>query len=261
MGKTAAPHQLAHGFIVRLVRKCFSPVTDHGSHQAFRDLVCQFISPNRGKIPLQSVHQDVGNPAAQLVFGQAVGQFRVHQGESGPDQVAVYPCLFPCFFVGEHSRIAGLAPRRRDGQHRAYRQSACKRRFAHPDVPDVCSRHIGAYRHCLGRVDDTASSHRQDEIRLEGNGLLHSFSCQGQTGIGLYPSQFLTGNAFSIQLFFDLLQKAAAHRASSAVDQQHPGTAPLLRKFPGFLLGAPAKHDLRWGILCKTLHIKLTPFL
>ena len=109
VGQTAAPHQFTHGVIVHLIFICLPSIADHRAHQPLRDLIGHLVSLHRSEIPFQCMHQDVCDPAGQLIFGNGVGQFRIHQREPGTDQICVDARLLPCLLVGEHRGITGLA--------------------------------------------------------------------------------------------------------------------------------------------------------
>ena len=135
VGKTAAPHQLTHGLIIRLILKGLSAVFDHGSKKRLRNFICHLIPLCMGKIPVQSVHHNIHNSACHLIFWQSVGKLRIHNGKFHPVKIRTQSLFSSNLFIRQHRGIAHLAPCSRNGQDYAHRKTLSQRHLLRPDIP------------------------------------------------------------------------------------------------------------------------------
>ena len=61
-----------------------SGIADYGTHQCFRNTVCNLHIAAIGKIALHGVHQNICAAAGSLVIRQCHSKLRIHDGKTGP---------------------------------------------------------------------------------------------------------------------------------------------------------------------------------
>ena len=172
MRDAPAPHQLAH----RIVVFAADEETAHRLHHCPKELHGDAVGEDvrlldACKPAFHRVHHDIRRACRDLLTRQGKGEHGVHKGNFGAVQRRVQPALLPRILVREHRRVARLAARRRDREHRAERHGLREFLLARPDVPDVDPGVCDAVRNRLCRVDDAAAADGKNEVDIGGKSL------------------------------------------------------------------------------------------
>ena len=214
---------------------------DHRAQQALGDLVGHAVGGMAGvEIALKRVHHDVHHAAADLIAWERIGQLGVHDGEERTLEVGVQSALERGLIVREHGAVARLAAGGGDGQHRAEPARFGERRLLAPEIPDVRFGVGDAVGDGLGRVHHAAAADAENEVRAEGERLLHALARVGQARVGLHAAEAHVLKPCVGERLLDARDKPALHGAVAAVDDKD--------------LRALAEIDLSRSVKFKCLH-------
>ena len=262
VGQAARPQDFTHGLLVLRVLEDLETVVNDHPQQCLGQFVGELVIHVRVEIPVQGVHHNICHTAAQLERRQAGGQLGVQDGKGRAVQLGVKAPLHAAVAVGEHRRVAGLAAGSGDGQHRAHGHGLLQIGRFQPDVvPDVQAGIGRAVGHGLGRVDDAAAAHGQNEVGLHGQGLLYALSCQGHSGVGLDAAQGFHRQAVVPQSFTDPVQQAGTDGAAAAVDHQNPAAAVFSHILCRLQVGVRAEHHFGGHLIRKAMQRYRSPFM
>ena len=171
------------------------------------------------------MHQNIGAATGGLVIGQGHGQLRVHDGEPGPGVVGIAPPLEPAVLVGDNRGIAHLAAGGGNGDDDAYRGAGGGGALEVIEIPGVAA--VGkAIADGLGRVDDAAAAHGQEEVDALLPAKLQALPYQADAGVGHHAAQLHMGDPRRVQGGLHPVQKPGALDAATAVVDEDLG-APL----------------------------------
>ena len=82
--KASCPHDFSPRIIIFRIVFQDSGIADYGTHQCFRNTVCNLHIAAIGKIALHGVHQNICAAAGSLVIRQCHSKLRIHDGKTGP---------------------------------------------------------------------------------------------------------------------------------------------------------------------------------
>ena len=255
MGKTAAPHQLAHGIIIRRILKRLSSTVDNGPQKSLRDLIRHPVFLVRNKIPFQCVHHDIRNPASDLVFRKCKGKLRIHNGKGRPVQLRSETRFLPDHFIGKDRRVACLTSRGRNRQHNADLCRPGQRHFLHPDIPKRNPGICHSMGNGLGRIDSAASTYAQDKIHLLPDPFFHPLFRKCKPWIWFYASKLCIGDSLFFQRLFNPLQQSRSSGAASAVYNQRFCPSMLFHFSAAGNFCVFSKHNLCRHTICKIPHL------
>ena len=246
--ETARPHHLGPGLVVGRVGVEDDRILHHGAQQALGQRVGQLHIAAIGEIALHGVHHDVGAAGLGLIVGQGLGELGVHEGELRAADVVVVGPLLVGVHPGDDAAVGCFTARRRDGQDAGHRQALPGRAGVFVQLPDVLFRLGQAVGDGLGRVDDAAAAHGQQEVDAVLFADADALVDLVEVGVRHDAAQRPAGNAGLSQRIFGPVQHAGADSALAAVDDEDTGAAVFAHQRAHALFGAFAEDDPGGGV-------------
>mgnify|MGYP007028319714 CR=1 FL=1 len=241
--ETARPHHLGPGLVVGRVGVEDDRVLHHGAQQALGQRVGQLHIAAIGEIALHGVHHDVGAAGLGLIVGQGLGELGVHDGELRAADVVVVGPLLVGVHPGDDAAVGCFAARRRDGQDAGHRQAprpcGCVRYSSQTSFSGFGQ----AVGDGLGRVDDAAAAHGQQEVDAVLFADADALVDLVEVGVRHDAAQRPAGNASLGQRIFGPVQHTGADGALAAVDDEDTGAAVFAHQRAHALFGAFAEDD------------------
>ena len=260
MGQAAAPHQLTHSLIIRLVLPGLSSIFNHSPQKCFRNLICHPVSLCVGKIPVQRMHHNIHNTACHLIFRQRVSKLRVHNSKFHPVKIRAKSLLPSNRFIRQHRGVTHLAACCRNGQDNPHRKTFCKRHLLRPNIPKCSSRICCSVRNTFCRINGTSPTHSQNKIRSKRNRSLHASLRKRQSGVWLNPAPLFEGDPRIRKFLLNVAQQTSFFHTAAPIDKKHSAAAPLPHFCCSLLLRIFSKHHFCRRIINKFLHIIYSPF-
>ena len=106
----------------------------------------------------------------------------------------------------------------------------------------------------LGRVHHAAAADAENEVRAEGERLLHALARVGQARVGLHAAEAHVLKPCVGERLLDACDKPALHGAVAAVDDKDLRAAEVLDRLADLCLRALAEIDLSRAVKFKCLH-------
>ena len=253
--QASAPHDLRAGAIILRIRQHLEHIFLHGPQQGLRDAVGQVHVVLAGKIPFHRVHHDIRHAGRRLVRRQSIGQFGIQGGKPRPAEGAGNAPLVQVRFVGNHTGVAHLAARGREGEHAAHRQGRLRFRAAQEEIPHI-ARIGNPVRNGLAHIDHAAAAHRQQEIDSFFPAKVDTLPRHTQARIGDHTAKRQIINSFLRQLAANPVQQARPAHTATAEHDQHPGAAIFLQQGGHLLLRIPTENHLGRRVIRKSFHYK-----
>ena len=253
MRQAAGPHyggaELIVGRICHQLFACYAYIP----YQTFAQGICNAHRAVCGKIALHAVHHYIRNAAGRLICRERHSPFRIHYSETGAAEIAVAAAFLAFFGIGEDAAVAHLAAAGGNGEDHPYWQCRLRLCFAVEEIPQVAvvPHPIGD---SFGGIDYAASSHRKDEIHSLPEAEIHPLQDKVQMGIGHHAAKKRIRQAGCIQHIFYLGDKAAAHCTSSAVMDEHLGSAIFFQKGDYLFFAFTAEDNLGRCIVNEIAH-------
>ena len=142
---------------------------------------------------------------------------------------------------------------------RAHRRHLGRHQLFLEDLPEIIPVYH-AQRNGLGRIDDAAAAHCQEEVRTLCLCLFQALFHQRQAGIGLYAAKLNKGNARIVELCHHDIIQAGTLYAPAAVHQHNLGATVLFYLFGNLLFSPFAKDNVGIHVVLEIFHQK-TPLL
>ena len=201
------------------------------------------------------MHHDVRHAGRRLVRRQSIGQLGIQGGKPRPAEGTGNAPLVQVRFVGNHTGVAHLAARGREGKHAAHRQGRLRFRAAQEEIPHIAR--IGdAIGDDLGHVNDTAAAHGQQEIDSFFPAKVDTLPRHTQARIGDHTAKRQIINSFLRQLAANPVQQARPAHTATAENDQYLVAAIFLQQGGHLLLRIPTENHLGRRVIRKSFHYK-----
>ena len=252
---TAAPHELAHRIVVLAADEEAAHALHDDADQLLGNAVGEDVRLlDAREVAFHRVHHDVRRPRCNLLTRQSKGERGVHKGDDGTVQRCVQPALLPRILVREHRRVARLAARRGDREHRAKGHGLCELLLARPDVPDVGTGVCNAVCDRLCRINDAAAADGKNEVDIGGKSLADRLTHERDARIRTHAAHDEERQSLRGQIFLNAREQPRTLRAAAAVEDEH-AARPERAQFPGDrILRIPSEDDLGRAVIGKALH-------
>ena len=245
VGDGGGPHEVGAGVVVVRIFQGAQGFGTDGQKDGFAHAVGEFDAGGVGEVAFDDVGHHVGGAGCRLVGRQGGGQFRVQDGEDGPDAVAGIGAFDHAVFPGDDGHRRGFAAGGGNSQNGSHGQGGGREGFAVEEVPEVAV--IGnAQRDGFGRVDDAAASDGENEVHVFFPAQVDAVGDESASRVGTHAAQGDGGNARSFQRAGDAVDESGFDGGCAAVMDQDFGAAEAADAVADMVFLAPAEKDTGW---------------